>query len=133
MNRPEDFEWKGVRFSWSWHRLASKGIILLSDKTYWLLVRTKGGSWESWCEFEGGYTMACTMATRELALEGTVLALEDFLQTSLRDLELLSGESPSARDQVGSRCTFQNSEGWRCKLAPHVAGAPHDFVNWPKR
>ncbi len=91
----DDFEWKGVRFSWSWHRLASKGNVLLSDKTYWLLVRTNGVSWESWCEFEGGYTVACAMTTRELALEGTVLALKDFLKTSLRDLELFTAKGDS--------------------------------------
>ncbi len=86
----EAFEWKGVRFGWSYHRSALKGNIVLSDRTYWLMVREKGGSWESWCEFEGGYTMACTMATRELALEGTVLALKDYLETSLKELEIFT-------------------------------------------
>ncbi len=32
MSQTEDFEWRGVRFSWSWHRAASKGNILLSNK-----------------------------------------------------------------------------------------------------
>jgi hypothetical protein len=91
MIHPEDFEWKGVRFGWSYHRSAFKGNIYLSDRTYWLMVREiLPSSWESWTEFPGGYTAPCTMATRELALEGTVLALKDFLQQSLKDLEPFS-------------------------------------------
>lgn len=88
MDHPQDFEWKGIGFTWRWHRLANKADILLSGKTYWLLVRqTLPDAWESWVEFEGGYTQACTMTTRELALEGAVLALKDFFEASLKDLE----------------------------------------------
>lgn len=88
MEHPQDFEWKGVRFCWPPHRAAHKGNIYLSGKTYWLLVReTFPGTWEAWVEFEGGYTQACTMTTRELALEGAALALKDYFETSLKDLE----------------------------------------------
>jgi hypothetical protein len=83
-----EFAWRGLQFGWSYHRAAYKGNILLSGKTYWLLARDAGtGNWESWCEWQGGYTAPCTMADAATALDGAVLALQDFLQTSLKDLE----------------------------------------------
>lgn len=88
MEHPQDFEWRGARFSWSWHRAAYKCNIFLSSKTCWLLAREAlPGTWEAWVEFVGGCTQGCTMPTRELALEGAALALKDYLETSLKDLE----------------------------------------------
>jgi hypothetical protein len=89
----DEFEWKGVRFAWNHHRAALKGNVILSGKTYWLLVREQGGRWESWCEFEGGYTQACTMAYRYDALDGTLIALKDFLQATILALNLLMGKA----------------------------------------
>jgi len=86
MDQP--FEWKGVRFSWNRLGMSFKGYIPLSGKTYLLLVReTRAGNWESWVRWNDGYTALCTMATRDLALEGAIVALKDFFETTLRDLE----------------------------------------------
>lgn len=85
----DEFEWKGVRFNWSHHRAALTGRVSLSGRHYWLLVREAGARWESWCEFEGGYTLACTMDTRDDALDGTLVALKDFFQASLLALNLV--------------------------------------------
>lgn len=84
-----DFEWRGVEFRWNWQRMAAIGKIPLGGKgqAYWLLVReTLPGTWQSWMEWGGGYTMPCTMASRELALEGATLELQSVFQKLLDDL-----------------------------------------------
>ena len=88
-----EFEWKGIRFNWNHHRAAYAGNVHLNCKPYWLLVRERGGRWESWCEFEGGYTRVCVMDTRDDALDGTLVALNDFFQSSLLDLNQVMGKT----------------------------------------
>jgi hypothetical protein len=86
MNSP--FEWKRTVFAWSEQRAAFVARFQLAAKDYWLLAReTRVGTWESWSEFEGGYTATCVMASRDLALDGTVLALKDHFEKILKDLE----------------------------------------------
>jgi hypothetical protein len=84
----EPFKWKDIIFSWNYHRAAYKGNLLLSGRTYWLLTRDTGiGKWEAWCEWQGGYTSPCTMDDADQALDGAALALQDFLRSSLEELE----------------------------------------------
>ncbi len=94
-----DFEWRDIEFRWNWQRMAAVGKLPLGNEEhdYWLLVReTLPGTWQSWMEWGGGYTMPCTMASRELALEGAALELQGHLQKQLDDLKpFLPAPDPS--------------------------------------
>ena len=89
---PKDFDWRGVTFKWNWQRMSFLGSLCIggdpaTERTHVLFVReTMPGTWQGWCEWRGGYTMPCTMSSRDLALGGAALELQSVFQKALDDL-----------------------------------------------
>lgn len=81
--------WKGIGFAWDPRRAAFCGVLNLASKAYRLYYREKSsGNTEAWIEWEGSqYTRTCTMSTVGEALDGAVIALEDYLQETMNNLQ----------------------------------------------
>jgi hypothetical protein len=89
----EPFEWRGLKFKWSHYRSAWMTALALGrppDLDHWLFVQTDGTYFKGWFEFDGGYTLPCTMKSRDDALERARLVLIEYhveIAGKLRELQ----------------------------------------------
>jgi len=85
----ESFEWKTLRFSWSYHRAAYKASVRVGVMTYWLCAREDlPGHWEVWWEMPGANFLPASRHSsgRDDALSWGVGFMQEELRKQLEQL-----------------------------------------------
>jgi len=91
MKLHERFTWREIEFGYTTSRDAWVGSVRVAGRVLWFMIKDlepnrPPSSFQAWVEWEGGYTVSCTMKDRDEALEGARLELLDVTRKHHEDM-----------------------------------------------